>query len=153
MIGLGFDPSENMDSVIDGSSKKEPIDMAKFALEAASVGATKAVNPFSPIGVTGSRFLGSTTWGGGASAANTSLSDLGALSGWDFTASSTDEATESGGLHGSNLQASKSSQSFISFPPLSDQNNAWGSSAFDGGLSGFTSFGSEGNKEKPHGVD
>ncbi len=143
MIGLGFDPTENMDAVINGT-KDDPIDMAKFALEAASVGAKKLSNPFSPIGG-GSRLFDPSTWGTGSTANSSSLGDLGALSGWDFTASTNEDGNESHSLNGNNLQSSESSRPFLSFPSFTGQDNAWGA------LSGFRPFGDDSSDK--HGVD
>jgi len=141
MIGLGFDPTENMDAVINGN-KNHPIDMAKFALEAASVGASKSSNLFSHIGG-GSRLFDPSTWGTGHPDNSSSLGDLGALSGWDFASSTNEEGNDPNSLNGSNVQSS--SQPFLSFPTFTGHDHAWGA------LSGFRPFGDDSSDK--HGAE
>lgn len=142
MMGLGLNFDANNDtidsvmlpSVMKGNttpSKEEPIDFAKFAMQAAS--STSPANPFSPLGVSGAGL-----WGGGTSSAtSTSYVDLGALTGWDATPfGETDTAAAgSSGLPGSSSQASKL--------------HLWGSSALDGG--GLGAFGN--NSDSRNGAD
>lgn len=111
MIGLNFDSDDNIDSVLLPSTIKasattateEPIDLAKFVLEAASsVSAAKPANPFTSLGVSSAGL-----WGAGTSGATpTSYGDLGALTGWDVTAPSAG-VVGSAGLNGSSSHASK----------------------------------------------
>lgn len=106
MIGLNFESNDNIDSVLLPSTVKasatiaseEPIDLAKFALEAASsVSAAKPANPFASLGVSGAGL-----WGAGTSGAtNSSYGDLGALTGWDSGNNYQTIATPSAGMAGS----------------------------------------------------
>ena len=112
MIGLNFDSNETIDSVLLPSTIKasaatgteEPIDLAKFALEAAStVNVSKPTNPFTSLGVSGASL-----WGTGTSGAtSSSYGDLGALTGWEATASPAAGVAGSTGLNGKSSHASK----------------------------------------------
>ena len=123
VIGLNFDTTDNnMGSVLlppavkattaNKSQDDGPIDLASFALDAAS--STQPANPFiSSAGL----------WGAGTSAANSTATygDLGALTGWaptPFGTAETEATTTAGttGLNGSSSQSSKL--------------HLWGSSAF-----------------------
>ncbi|KAL3782119.1 hypothetical protein HJC23_005381 [Cyclotella cryptica] len=101
MFGLGFD-------------KEEPIDISKFALEGDAIG-LMPTNRFSSLGTGGSRLLGSSTWGVGNTTppADTTLSGLAGISGWNFESSNTNET-----------EPSKASNTFINL-------NGWGSSGLD----------------------
>jgi len=111
-FGLNFDPVDNIDSVLlppaIKASAEEPIDLAKFALEAASsASAASPANPFTPLGVSGASL-----WGTGAHSATSTSSygDLGALTGWvatPFAETDTVGAPGSAGLNGKSSQASK----------------------------------------------
>jgi len=111
-FGLNFDPVDNIDSVLlppaIKASAEEPIDLAKFALEAASsVSAAPPANPFTPLGVSGASL-----WGTGAHSATSTSSygDLGALTGWvatPFAETDTVGAPGSAGLNGKSSKASK----------------------------------------------
>lgn len=143
MIGLDFDPNDNIDSVLLPAAIKasanptteEPIDLAKFALQAASsASAVKPANPFTPFGVSGAGLWGAGTPG----AASTAYGDLGALTGWDatpFAETDTAGAARSAGLNGSSSHASKL--------------RLWGGSSAldDGGLGAF------GNSDVSKGAD
>jgi len=111
MIGLNFDSNKNIDSVLLPSTvtagattaAEEPIDLAKFALEAASsVSAAKPANPFASLGVSCAGL-----WGAGTSGAtSSSYGDLGALTGWDSATPAVGVAG-SAGLHNSSSHSSK----------------------------------------------
>mmetsp|Transcript_30520 Transcript_30520/g.55355 ORF Transcript_30520/g.55355 Transcript_30520/m.55355 type:complete len:202 (-) Transcript_30520:435-1040(-) len=143
MIGLDFDPNDNIDSVLLPAAIKasanptteEPIDLAKFALQvASSASAATPANPFTPFGVSGAGLWGAGTPG----AASTAYGDLGALTGWDatpFAETDTAGAAGSAGLNGSSSNASKL--------------RLWGGSSAldDGGLGAF------GNSDVSKGAD
>lgn len=142
MIGLNFDTNnDNIDPVMlppaikvtANPSKEEPIDLAKFAMQAAS--SASPANPFSPLGVSGAGL-----WGAGTSSAtSTSYGDLGALTGWDatpFAGTDTAAAAGSSGLNDSSSQASKLL-------------HLWGASALDG--SGIGVFGNK--SDTPNGAN
>lgn len=117
MIGLNFGSNDNMDPVmmpppikpVANPGVEEPIELAKFAMEAASsASAAKPANPFSPLGVSGAGL-----WGAGTpvASASPSLGNLGALTGWDATPFAADidsaPAAGAGGINGSSPHASK----------------------------------------------
>lgn len=120
MFGLNFDTNDNIDSVMlppavqatATSSAEEPIDLAQFALGAASSasGAAQPANPFSsPLGG---------LWGAGTSGGASASTSLGALSGWDATPFGAEtDTTTAGQMNGSSAQSSKL--------------HLWGSSAAD----------------------
>jgi hypothetical protein len=125
MIGLNFDTNHDMDSVMlppaiqatTNSGADEPIDLAKFAFEAASsTSAAKPANPFSPLGVSGAGLWG--TGGSTGASTVTPLGDLGALTGWDATPFAEDSAVAAGstGMTGSSS---------------SSKLHLWGSSTLD----------------------
>lgn len=107
-IGLTFDPVDDTDSVLlppaIKASAKDPINLAKFALEAA---VAKPANPFTPLGVSSAGL-----WGGGTHCAvsASSYGDLGSLTGWTATPfgdCNTAGAAGSSGPNSSSPQASK----------------------------------------------
>ena len=127
MIGLNFDTTDNnMGSVLlppavkattaNKSQDDGPIDLASFALDAAS---STPANPFTTLGVTSAGL-----WGAGTSAATstTTYGDLSALTGWaptPFGTAETDAATTTAGTTGLNGSSSQASKLHL-----------WGSSAF-----------------------
>jgi hypothetical protein len=144
-LGLGFDPTENMDSVImspdhpneNNNSQFDDIDMSALSLDATPV---VVHNPFLGGGITTTtsthQFLGSSTWGTNP----TSTGGISTLSNWDYlnaadtttaTSSSKDATTAT-----SSSSPMKKPASFLSLSSLGKNNEhaTWSSGPFANGL-------------------
>jgi len=132
-LGLGFDPTENMDSVImtpatGNGVKPAGIDLPELALDTTHVATEERVvsNPFGGLGPS----LGCPTWGTGASNMH-----MGPLSNWDLLGSGNEQNVDASGS--SSEQKDCTAASFLSLGNLNGSQNTWGS----GGLvSGFTTL-------------
>ena len=102
-LGLGFDPSKNMDSLMmspamEGQVAEVDSNLSSFTLKHSSSSSKISSNPFvSPNGL-----LGSTTW-----ATPNSSNNLGSLSQWDLIGSATSDK-------GSDVQNTETSSAFLS---------------------------------------
>lgn len=151
--GLGFDPAENMDSMITSPTlisgnvdDEDGVNMSALSLEpAAKIDVKADSNPFSPLG-TPSHFLGSSTWATGGSLtrsphsnSHTGLS-MGSLN-WDLLGSRKNDM-QIGPHHTSitNGQPDLSSASSIfGLSPLTgnQDRSTWGSSRIRTGITGL----------------
>jgi len=148
-FGLGFDPTENMDSVMMSPSLRsnvagandDPLNLANLSLDATGVTETgNGSNPFGQLG-TPSSFLGSSTWG----ASGAGGVSIGGLANWDFNANSDSIPVSAEVPTDENRQQSATATSFLSLNPLPPVSNegTWGTGGLVGGLSslGRTPFG------------
>lgn len=140
-IGLGFDPTENMDSVMrspnlhsDVTKKFDPVDLAALSLDAGTESASRNIFAF-----------GSPTWGN---------SGAGRLSSWTGLGGGNKEAAfgsaadpDDDGNHKNGSGAS----SFLSLSTLSvnQESNTWGSA----GLTGLGGSALPGAHTSDHGAD
>lgn len=131
--GLGFDPTENMDSVIltpatGSGGNPEGIHLPELDLDASHVGTEERSlsNPFGGLGPS----LGCPTWGTGSS-----NMPIGPLSNWDLLGSGNKQNVA---VPGSPTEHNEcNAASFLSLGNLSGNQNTWGT----GGLvSGFTTL-------------
>lgn len=131
--GLGFDPTENMDSVImtpatGSGDNPEGIHLPELALDAPHVATEERAlsNPFGGLGPS----LGCPTWGAGSS-----NMPMGPLSNWDLLGSGNKQNVD---VPGSTSEQNEcTAASFLSLGNLNGNQNTWGS----GGLvSGFTTL-------------
>jgi len=132
-LGLGFDPTENMDAVISTPAtghqdKTDEVIMPDLSLDGSHSADERALsNPFGGLGPS----LGCSTWGTGSSNV-----PMGSIANWDLLGSGKKPNVDEGV---SADQTDRSTPaSFLSLGHLGgDQNNTWGS----GGLvSGFTTL-------------
>lgn len=148
--GLGFDPTENMDSMITSPTltpgnieNTEALNISTLSLGPA-VKMSSKVNghPFSPLG-SPSRFLGSSTWGTGMSLGRsphanvqTSLS-TGSLN-WDFVNADIEVGPPETSLNG-NRQELPTASSFLGLSTLTNNQDGstWGSSRIRNGIIGL----------------
>jgi len=119
-LGLGFDPSKNMDSLMmSPAMESEPAevipDLPTFALKHSSSMSKISSNPFASA----NGLLGSSTWG----TANNS-SNMGSLSNWDLIGGQTSD-------QGNDIQKTDSSSTFLSLGVGGNQ-TTWGSNTFTG---------------------
>jgi len=141
-IGLGFDPTENMDSMMMSPSD-DPTNMngkisniVNLSLEPSD--SNPSTNPFAPIG-TPTRFLGSSPWGTGGSLSRSPGTDpirslpIGSLN-WGLDPSSKDQSI---GNLGKKQINSASTFLSLSALPVNQEVDAWGSSRIGGGLTGL----------------
>lgn len=147
-LGLGFDPTENMDAVMmspaQGPSKSsEPaIDLTSLSLDTPasgvggeSGGVPKACNPFASLAAptTPSQFLGSSTWGTGRSLGGTPLGSL-PLGNWDILGASSGVGVETSDKTPSGDGGEERKvASFLSLSSIGE--NTWGTGAI--GLTGL----------------
>jgi len=134
-LGLGFDPSKNMDSLmmspaIEGQHEEEDSDLADFDLKDSSL-ARSTSNPFvAPNGL-----LGASTWG-----TTGNSSTMGSLTDWgDLLGSSTHSKAN-------DVQHQlESSSSFLSLGSLGGSQTTWGTgNGFTGGFNGIDGPGAGG---------
>jgi len=140
-LGLGFDPTLNMDAVMMSPSlRSEVIDEDAVELSSLSLGPTsKSANPFSALS-SPNQFLGSSTWGGGS--LNTNVSSLG-INWNNLLGTKQNESLSSSENQSSSAPVNKmSSTTFLSLSPLApnpDGKTTWGSGAFGGQLESLRS--------------
>jgi len=137
ILGLGFDPTENMDSVmmspadeVGSTEDLGTINLTALTLNQATntksaIGTTS--NPFGSLGATSS-FLGSSTWGTGIS---NSIS-MGSLSNWDYLGNGKEISNASSTRVTENSKP-VAAKSFLSLASIGSE-STWGSGGFVGGL-------------------
>lgn len=130
-LGLGFDPTKNMDSVITSPiSEKPTIDesnISTFSLvpPLSSEGPLKS-NPFSPLG-TPNRFLGSTTWGtvGSILSPENNVIEQTAVGALDWNIFSENSAESLAPSRNNNANNSTAA-TFLGLSPLTKSGSTWG---------------------------
>lgn len=141
-LGLGFDPTLNMDAVMMSPSLRSEVnDEEPLELNSLSLGPANkpSANPFSALS-SPNQFLGSSTWGGGslnANAASLGL-DWNNLLGTKQSESKTSSENPCGSAAGKKI----SSSTFLSLSPLAsntDGKSTWGSGTFGGQLGSLRS--------------
>ncbi len=140
-LGLGFDPTENMDSVImtpttRGKSLDDnfnDIDMSSLSLNSSTnlqkSNVATSHNPFGALNSTSSQFLGSSTWG------TTGTNGISSLSNWNYLGNVSNHSDSN------NVSNPKMEEpaSFLSLSTLGNKEHApWSSGAFTNGLSGLS---------------
>jgi hypothetical protein len=126
-LGLGFDPSQNMDSLmmspaIEGEIPEAVPDLPAFTLKHSASTSKSASNPFvSPNGL-----LGSSTWG-----TSNNSNNMGSLSNWDLIGSKTTSSDQ-----GNEVQKTETSSAFLSLGVGGSQ-TTWGSGNAFAGFNGI----------------
>eukprot|EP00591_Stephanopyxis_turris_P012611 CAMPEP_0195509106 /NCGR_PEP_ID=MMETSP0794_2-20130614/2126_1 /TAXON_ID=515487 /ORGANISM="Stephanopyxis turris, Strain CCMP 815" /LENGTH=1194 /DNA_ID=CAMNT_0040636239 /DNA_START=379 /DNA_END=3963 /DNA_ORIENTATION=- len=152
-VGLGFDPTENMDSVMMSPSLRseaddEPVGLTNLSLDEA--GSPSIGNPFTSLS-SPNRYLGTATWGGSSLHTTSPGASLGMGLGWNLLGTANKAETTPSSQHTPNNVQQPAVASFLSLSPMSSSNqdgsNTWGRSAFGGGLGnlGGSTFGSSGH--------
>lgn len=126
-LGLGFDPSTNMDSLMMSPAMEDetPSDipgLSTFDLKESSALPTSSSNPF----LNTTSILGSSPWGASAGNINT----MGALSNWDLLGSGNKGVEEE-------IQKNQSPSAFLSLGVGGGQ-NTWGGNGTSSAFSGFS---------------
>jgi len=142
-LGLGFDPTLNMDSVMMSPSlRSEGNDEEVLGLTSLSLGPANnpSSNLFSSLS-SPNQFLGSTTWGGGSLPASAGASmglDWNSLLGTDEN----EAKSPSQNAADSSAPQKSTSNSFLSLSPLASNNDGkstWSADAFGGQLGSLRS--------------
>lgn len=140
--GLGFDPTENMDTVIMSPSiLSEPADVEGIDLKSVSLNAAGSENlrPFAPLS-SPSHFLDASTWATGGSLSRPS-GGIGALGSvpmgsvnWNLLSTERKDATLRNVHNASSNPTSATAASFLSLSPLNRSGVNWGSGGLGTGL-------------------
>ncbi len=127
-LGLGFDPSKNMDSLmmspsLEGQSSEAVSDLSPFALKNSASMSKLTSNPF----VSANGLLGSATW-----STSNNTNNLGSLSNWDLIGSKTNN-------QGNDVKKTEASSSFLSLGVGGSQ-TTWGTNVNGSAFTGFNSI-------------
>jgi len=136
-IGLGFDPTKDIDGVMKSPNLigTDDINISRtklpdFVYKSEQTATTASNNPFAAGGL-----LGPSPWGGGVSHS----ASMGSLSNWDYLRSpDKKEGLEASRLAQSNQDTRHGTSSFLSLSALNGDQNTWGSTGF---VSGFGNLG------------
>lgn len=108
-LGLGFDPTKNMDTVMMSPALNSSIENTQVNLSQLDISNPRSANQI--VSSSASSLLGSSPWATGGS----NHPSMGSLSDWDFSS------------HNSKEVDKHSSASFLSFGGLGGTRNTWGS--------------------------